>query len=117
MAKHNAQTVREPLRPDYARRAQWGGSHWPMMATRDFDGELTITRVPLNNQGYTKGRYPRYFGTGALLFNVEGRGTAVFEGTYAQEKVEDIDFYVGAADRAAAKAEVRRMYPNAKIGR
>ena len=111
-AKKTAPTE-APARPNYSLRSQWGGLHWPMSATADYTGELSLTRVPLNSSGYD--RNGRYYGSGPSLFDVDGGGTARYEGPYAREEPIDIHFGVRAADRASARALVRQMYPNAKI--
>lgn len=64
---------------------------------------LSLRRVPLRG-GYTMGKYPRYYGVGAPLFEVLSDDT-------------DVSFELRAADRAAAKVDVRRMYPNARFYR
>ena len=96
MATHGR--VHGPLpKPDYQRRAHWGGTH-----DTDFAGTLYVRRVPLDRLGYTKGPYGRYFGVGAPLYRVS-------------DDADLVDFYVRAADYEAAKADVRRMYPGVTL--
>ena len=86
--------------PDYSRRSYWGGRH--ALYGEEITGEFELNRIPLSRDGYTKGKYGRYFGTGAPLFNIVG---------------DQVDFYIRAADRKAAWFEVLRMYPEAKMYR
>lgn len=104
-------------KPDYARRSYWGGKHLRQSFYVDpqyvsYEDEpprdrsngipLQIERIRLNSGGYTS--FGRYFGQGDPLFHVT-------------DDEGDVDFHVRAADRNAAKREVLRMYPQAKLGR
>jgi len=75
-------------------RSKWGGSH-------DYDntGKVDVERVRLDRQGYADNG--QYFGVGAPVWNVNN-----YEGTGGQ-----IDFYIRAYDKAAARAKVAAAYP------
>jgi hypothetical protein len=68
------------------------------MATRsEATTRFYLWRIPLDRQGYTKGKYPRYYGVGAPLFGYESE-----DGSIADE--------LRAADRADAKRKIRSKY-------
>jgi len=65
-----------------------------------------LTHIPLDSSGYTKGKYPRYYGVGPKLYMLEREdGGDVVHGL--QE--------FRATDREAAKAIVRKTYPGARF--
>jgi hypothetical protein len=75
-------------------RSKWGGRH-------DYDntGKVDVVRVRLDRQGYADNG--QYFGVGAPVWNVNN-----YDGTGGE-----IDFYIRAYDKAAAKAKVIDAYP------
>lgn len=72
-----------------------------------FTGRIDIRRVPLTRDGYSKGKWGQYFGVGAPLWRVTDYETGGGE----------VDFYVRAASKPAAKALVRDAYPGARAKR
>ncbi len=67
---------------------------------------FNLSRIPLDRQGYTKGKYPRYYGVGPALFSLEDEDGEQVSG-FARE--------FRAADRAAAVSMIRAKYPNARF--
>lgn len=78
--------------------SHWGGNH-----VHGFTGKIVVRREPLTRDGYTKGKYGRYFGVGAPLWHVTDYETG-----------EDVNFYVRAHDKAAAVALIAGAYPGAR---
>jgi hypothetical protein len=76
--------------------SHWGGHH--ASDRQAFNKTLHVERQRLNAGGYTSDG--KYFGSGAPLFHVYGPWP--------------VDFYIRAADRAAAKRLVLTGYPKAK---
>ena len=65
-----------------------------------------LTRIPLDRDGYTKGRYARYYGVGAPLFRLEdGDG----------EPIPGFSHELRAADREAVVRMVRAQHPGAQF--
>jgi len=100
MPRHRRAVEYGPHPYDTGFASHWGGRH--SGDRRNYRGKLTIERIRLDRQGYTRGG--KYFGTGAPLFDV-------YDEDY------DVFFQIRARDRDAAKRLVRSGYPNAQIGR
>jgi hypothetical protein len=79
--------------------SHWGGTH-----SYGYTGKIDIRREPLTADGYTKGKWGKYFGVGAPLWHVTDYETGG----------ADVDFYVRASDKDAARAIVQDAYPGAK---
>lgn len=82
----------------------WGGRH----AERDYPEYLSIRRVLLDKGGYARRGQPapegRYFGVGLPLWSVQSDDL-------------DVDFFMRMPSLVEARAEVRRLYPKAKLAR
>lgn len=77
------------------------------MASKKSAGpRMYLTRIPLDRGGYTKGKYPRYYGVGAPLFSLEGEDGEPVPGFASEFR---------AADREAAIARIRAMHPTARF--
>ena len=67
-----------------------------------------LRRIYLTREGYTPGRYGRYFGVGAPLYQ------------YESDNEGDHNFvanFVRASDREDAKKKLAKMYPGATFYR
>ena len=96
--------IHRHMEPDYARRGHWGGTH----ASGDFHGNLSLRRIRLDRDGYDE--RGRYYGIDEPLWRI-------WNADDTEEGSEEIDFFIRAIDREAARREAVRMYPGARVYR
>lgn len=77
--------------------------------------KFILRQIPLDRQGYTKGKYPRYYGTGAPLFSVEvdynDLDNQLVAAGFSRDLFKGItdDRYVTVLERAGASEQARRV--------
>lgn len=77
------------------------------MAAKKVSGpRFYLTRIPLDRGGYTKGKYPRYYGVGAPLFSLEDEDGGQVPGFASEFR---------AVDRADAIRMIRAKHPTARF--